>query len=97
MTRKERNCHRCGTPCIEVCPTCLDEFHKRKPVGQMSPDERANEVLSFNNPPRIQRLYLAIRLMELVGRPVQQGEWENLEGLARSAGRSKTIISCSLR
>jgi ferredoxin len=66
----ERVCTRCGTRCVEACPTCTAEWEDRSDAASMSPEERVAEFESWGSVLEIDFPKLHKRIEELVGRPV---------------------------
>ena len=85
MATKERVCHRCGTRCTEWCPTCLDALETRRRAGEMTGDERAEELQSWRGPAEIPMNLIFQRIVELVGNPISTSELASMDALVEEA------------
>ncbi len=91
MSDVKRICHMCGAECIAWCDRCFEAFETRTPAGEMSADERANELIAWGGPVEIPFPSIHKRIGELVGRPVWTHELAYFDALVaevRSGNRA---------
>ena len=87
--RNERACHFCGTRCREWCPTCIAAFDRRRPVSEMTVEERVSEVLSWLGIVEIPFDKIHQRVTELMGRSVFTHEMAYPDSLVAELRRGR--------
>ena len=70
VMEKSRTCHLCGNVVTGFCPTCKANFPNRRPVDQMTVQERVAEFTSIGSPLEYEFSLVHQRIQELVGREV---------------------------
>ena len=69
-TSLTRVCHRCGTLTEYWCPVCVEEIKNPTPVETMTPQERADELLSWYHILEVPFDDFHKRAEQLVGAPI---------------------------
>ncbi len=77
----ERECHMCGNKCRSWCQVCTLAFEKRRPVAEMSVEERVDELRMWAGPLEIEFANLHKRIEELMGRSVWTHEMAYFDSL----------------
>lgn len=67
---KTRSCHVCGSVCTEACPVCTEAFEHRRPVKDMSIEDRVAEMQLLRGTVEISFDKIHLRFSELVGRSI---------------------------
>jgi hypothetical protein len=81
MANEMRKCHVCGTETNAWCLVCVAAFDTRRPVAEMTVDERIAEMNVLSGPLEIPFDKVHQRIEELMGRPVWTHEmafWDEL-------------------
>lgn len=81
MNDVQRNCHMCGHRCESYCEVCVLAFEKRRPVNEMSVEERVAELNQWGGPVEIPFPSIHRRIEELMGRPVWTHEMAFFDSL----------------
>ena len=81
MEDKQRNCHTCGHQCESFCPVCVLAFETRRPVAEMTNEDRAVELRAWGGPLEIPFPSVLKRIEELMGRSVWTHEMANFDSL----------------
>jgi hypothetical protein len=89
--RNTRTCHICGTVTDTWCPVCVAAFETRRPVAEMTIDERVDELGRWYGALEIPMEHVHQRIEELLGRPVWTHELVDGEALAAEIRSGRTI------